>query len=112
VLRKRFFASSPRSPKKRYAIPYLFCTIPCWLQYIILSSDRCKGLRENGLVCSQGTSAPVCCESENNARVTLHQWNTPSIDFYEKRLKAIKMDDWVGMRLDEDGIKELTKLAP
>jgi len=40
------------------------------------------------------------------------KWNTPSIDFYEKRLKAIKMDDWVGMRLDEDGIKELTKLAP
>jgi hypothetical protein len=41
-----------------------------------------------------------------------YQWNTPSIDFYEKKLKATKMDDWVGMRLEEDGIEELTKFAP
>jgi hypothetical protein len=66
---KHFFASSPRLPKKRYAIRYLFCIIPCWLQYGILSSDRYKGLRENGLVCSQGTLAPVCCESENNSHM-------------------------------------------
>jgi len=39
------------------------------------------------------------------------KWNTPSIDFYEKRLKAKKMDEWMGMRLEEDGIDELTKLA-
>jgi len=39
------------------------------------------------------------------------KWNTPSIDFYEKRLKAKKMDEWVGMRLEEDGIDGLTELA-
>lgn len=41
----------------------------------------------------------------------MDQWNTPSIDFYENKLKAIKMDEWMGMRLEESGIDALTKLA-
>jgi len=53
-------------------------------------------------------------QEKNCARMdwSVLKWNTPSIDFYEKKLKATKMDDWVGMRLEEDGIEELTKLAP
>ncbi|KAI0318514.1 acyl-CoA N-acyltransferase [Amylostereum chailletii] len=40
------------------------------------------------------------------------KWNTPSIDFYKKTLDAKSMDEWVGMRLEEDGIENLKKFAP
>ena len=39
------------------------------------------------------------------------QWNQPSIDFYEKRLQAIPMSEWVGMRLEGEGINRLLKLV-
>ncbi|KAJ7037905.1 acyl-CoA N-acyltransferase [Mycena alexandri] len=35
------------------------------------------------------------------------KWNTPSIAFYEKTLNASPMNDWLGMRLTEDGIESL-----
>jgi len=37
------------------------------------------------------------------------KWNQPSIDFYEKRLGAKPMSEWMGMRLEEDGIDGLKK---
>ncbi|KNZ78311.1 Diamine acetyltransferase 2, partial [Termitomyces sp. J132] len=40
------------------------------------------------------------------------KWNKPSIEFYEKTLKATMMSEWVGMRLEEDGIENLKRLAP
>ncbi|TFL04707.1 acyl-CoA N-acyltransferase [Pterulicium gracile] len=39
------------------------------------------------------------------------KWNQPSIDFYEKRLQAIPMSEWVGMRLEGEGINRLLKLV-
>ncbi len=39
------------------------------------------------------------------------QWNQPSIDFYEKKLEASAMSDWMGMRLEEAGIENLKKFA-
>ncbi|KAF8190393.1 diamine N-acetyltransferase [Mycena galopus ATCC 62051] len=39
------------------------------------------------------------------------KWNAPSIAFYEQTLKAAQMSDWVGMRLDEDGITSLARFA-
>lgn len=38
------------------------------------------------------------------------QWNQPSIDFYEKKLQANALSEWVGMRLDEEGITRLEKV--
>ncbi|KAJ3742723.1 acyl-CoA N-acyltransferase [Lentinula detonsa] len=35
------------------------------------------------------------------------KWNQPSIDFYEKKLGAKPMSEWMGMRLEEDGIDSL-----
>ena len=40
------------------------------------------------------------------------QWNQPSIDFYEKRLGAKAMSEWMGMRLDEQGIDALKQFLP
>jgi len=37
----------------------------------------------------------------------LLKWNQPSIDFYEKRLGAMPMSEWMGMRLEEEGIDNL-----
>lgn len=39
------------------------------------------------------------------------QWNEPSIAFYEKVLSAKRMDGWMGMRLTDEGIHNLTKFA-
>ncbi|KAG2008393.1 hypothetical protein CC2G_013828 [Coprinopsis cinerea AmutBmut pab1-1] len=52
-------------------------------------------------------------EEKNCARMewVVLTWNQPSIDFYEKRLGAQRMSDWVGMRLDEKGIRDLRNLV-
>jgi len=38
-------------------------------------------------------------------------WNAPSIAFYEKVLSAKSMDGWMGMRLTDEGIENLTKFS-
>ncbi|KIM70729.1 hypothetical protein SCLCIDRAFT_1206892 [Scleroderma citrinum Foug A] len=52
-------------------------------------------------------------QEKNCARLdwSVLKWNEPSIAFYEKALGALRMDEWMGMRLDERGIRELQKLA-
>jgi len=37
------------------------------------------------------------------------KWNQPSIDFYEKALGATRMEEWVTMRLEGDGIRNLNR---
>lgn len=39
------------------------------------------------------------------------QWNQPSIDFYEKSLGASAMSEWMGMRLEGEGIANLKKFT-
>ncbi|KIM22288.1 hypothetical protein M408DRAFT_332983 [Serendipita vermifera MAFF 305830] len=50
-------------------------------------------------------------EEKNCSRLdwSVLKWNTPSIAFYEQTLGAKGMDDWRGMRLEEEGIKALAK---
>lgn len=40
------------------------------------------------------------------------KWNQPSIDFYERTLGAKAMSEWVGMRLEGEGISALKKFRP
>ncbi|KAF8737887.1 hypothetical protein AX14_012260 [Amanita brunnescens Koide BX004] len=40
------------------------------------------------------------------------KWNQPSIDFYEKSLRAKAMSEWMGMRLEEQGIDALKQFLP
>ncbi|KAF8155620.1 acyl-CoA N-acyltransferase [Crassisporium funariophilum] len=51
-------------------------------------------------------------QSKNCARLdwSVLKWNEPSINFYEKRLGAKPMSEWMGMRLEEEGIDNLKKL--
>ncbi|TFK34456.1 acyl-CoA N-acyltransferase [Crucibulum laeve] len=48
-------------------------------------------------------------QEKNCARLdwSVLKWNQPSIDFYEKRLGATPMTEWMGMRLEEEGIERL-----
>jgi len=39
------------------------------------------------------------------------KWNQPSIDFYEKCIRAKKQDEWVGMRLGEEGFEILKNIT-
>jgi len=50
-------------------------------------------------------------QEKNCARLdwSVLRWNQPSIDFYEKGLGAMQMSEWVGMRLEEEGIDNLKR---
>ncbi|KAL0959944.1 hypothetical protein HGRIS_011608 [Hohenbuehelia grisea] len=52
-------------------------------------------------------------QEKNCARMdwAVLKWNQPSIDFYEKVLGATPMTPWLGMRLEEDGIRRLERFA-
>jgi hypothetical protein len=41
------------------------------------------------------------------------KWNAPSIGFYEQTLKAKRMEEWVGMRLEDGtgGIEALRRFG-
>ena len=67
------------------------------------------GLCPDRLVCAQGTlwSDPSCLVPTHGC----YQWNTPSIDFYEKSLGASAMSEWMGMRLEGGGIQNLKQFA-
>lgn len=65
------------------------------------------GLSEAGLGCVESNRIfPFSCPN-----LTSFQWNQPSIDFYEKKLGATAMSEWMGMRLEEDGIENLKSLG-
>ncbi|KAJ7741416.1 acyl-CoA N-acyltransferase [Mycena maculata] len=48
-------------------------------------------------------------QEKNCARLdwSVLKWNAPSIAFYEQTLGATRMEEWVGMRLEEAGIERL-----
>jgi hypothetical protein len=68
------------------------------------------GLCSHGLVCSQGKSPIERTHCQLNSLVTTPQWNQASIDFYEKCLHAKAQNEWLGMRLEEDGIEKLKNI--
>jgi hypothetical protein len=45
------------------------------------------------------------------ADLILAKWNQPSIDFYEKYLHAQPQDEWLGMRLEVEGIENLRNIT-
>ena len=59
--------------------------------------------------CSRWVHVPEMTTLGNSFRNW--QWNEPSIAFYEKVLSAKRMDGWMGMRLTDEGIQNLTKFA-
>jgi hypothetical protein len=57
----------------------------------------------------------VITSKHNDVNLTVlmaGKWNQPSIDFYEKCLHAKAQDEWLGMRLEEEGIENLKHITP
>lgn len=58
--------------------------------------------------------ARVCLDvSEGKGRVewSVLKWNTPSIEFYQSgKVGARRMEEWVGMRVEGEGVKRLAGL--
>ncbi|OTB10724.1 hypothetical protein K445DRAFT_341121 [Daldinia sp. EC12] len=67
-------------------------------------TDRKKGYGKRLLV---ELAKEVVATNGGRLEWSVLKWNEPSIQFYES-IGAKKMDDWVGMRVDREG---LTKLA-
>ncbi|KAJ7512625.1 acyl-CoA N-acyltransferase [Mycena galericulata] len=69
-------------------------------------SPACRG---KGLGKALFAELGKIAQEKNCARLdwAVLKWNQPSIDFYEKALEAKPMSEWVGMRLEEDGIERL-----
>ena len=65
------------------------------------------GLCSYGLVGAQGKEAAT----HTYADLILAKWNQPSIDFYEKYLHAQPQDEWLGMRLEIEGIENLRNIT-
>jgi len=55
----------------------------------------------------------IIAQSNDCGRVdwSVLTWNQPSINFYEKRLGAKQLTEWMGMRLEGDEIRNLDELV-
>jgi len=107
---------SPSSPGEAIGLALYFFNFSTWtgrpglyLEDLYVSPDqRGKGLGK-ALFAELGKVA----QEKDCARLdwSVLKWNTPSIQFYEKTLSATGMSEWLGMRLEEDGIEALKRFA-
>jgi hypothetical protein len=68
------------------------------------------GLWPYGLVGAQGRKSTTHTYATRSDSSNV-KWNQPSIDFYEKYLHAKPQDEWLGMRLEVDGIENLKNIT-
>jgi len=71
------------------------------------------GARNRGIGKALFAELAKVAQAKNCGRLdwSVLMWNEPSIAFYEKVLSAKRMDGWMGMRLTDEGIQNLTKFA-
>jgi len=69
--------------------------------------------RNNGVGQALFKELAIIAPDQDCARMdwSVLKWNQPSIDFYEKCLHAKAQDEWLGMRLDEEGIENLKNIT-
>ncbi|KZT03815.1 acyl-CoA N-acyltransferase [Laetiporus sulphureus 93-53] len=111
------FAGSPDSPGAAVGMALYFFNYSTWtgkpglyLEDLYVEPEY----RSAGIGKALFSELGRVAQERNCARMdwSVLKWNQPSIDFYEKRLGATAMSEWMGMRLDEDGIERLKQLAP
>jgi len=111
------FTGSPSAPGKPIGMAMYFFNYSTWtgrpglyLEDLYVGSEyRAKGVGK-AFFAELGKIA----QEKGCARMdwSVLKWNQPSIDFYEKKLGATAMSEWMGMRLQEEGIESLKSLAP
>jgi len=111
------FAGTPESPGTAIGMAMYFFNYSTWtgrpgLYLEDLFVD--ETYRGKGVGKALFAELAKVAQEKNCARMdwSVLKWNQPSIDFYEKKLAATAMSEWMGMRLEEDGIDNLKKLAP
>ncbi|KAF9010180.1 acyl-CoA N-acyltransferase [Cyathus striatus] len=106
------FAGSADDPGEAIAMALYFFNYSTWtgrpglyLEDLYVKPDY----RANGVGKALFGNLGKIAQEKNCARLDWQvlKWNQPSIDFYEKRLGAKSMSEWMGMRLEEDGIERL-----
>ncbi|KZP15309.1 acyl-CoA N-acyltransferase [Athelia psychrophila] len=110
------FRGSASAPGEAIGLALYFFNFSTWtgrpglyLEDLYVSPDqRGKGLGK-ALFAELGKVA----QAKDCARLdwSVLKWNTPSIQFYEKTLSASPMSEWLGMRLEENGIEALKKFS-
>ncbi|KAG2361151.1 acyl-CoA N-acyltransferase [Suillus spraguei] len=110
------FDGTPEAPGIALGMALYFFNFSTWtgkpglfLEDLYVSPDaRNKGIGK-ALFAELGKIA----QEKDCARLdwSVLKWNTPSIAFYEKRLEAKAMEEWMGMRLEGQGIENLQKLV-
>ncbi|KAI0066834.1 acyl-CoA N-acyltransferase [Artomyces pyxidatus] len=110
------FSGSPASPGEPLGLALYFFNFSTWtgrpglyLEDLFVKPEH----RSKGIGKAFFSRLAVIAQDNNCARMdwSVLKWNMPSIDFYEKSLKAIAMEEWMGMRLEEEGIENLKKFA-
>lgn len=110
------FDGTPEAPGIALGMALYFFNFSTWtgkpglfLEDLYVSPDaRNKGIGK-ALFAELGKIA----QEKDCARLdwSVLKWNTPSIAFYEQTLKAKAMEEWMGMRLEGEGIENLQKFA-
>jgi len=111
------FSGSPHAPGEPIGLALYFFNFSTWTGrpglYLedLYVKPECRG---------QGIGKAIfgelgrIAEEKDCGRIdwSVLKWNQPSIDFYEKVLGAKSMSEWMGMRLEGEGIHSLRKFAP
>ncbi|KAI0725281.1 acyl-CoA N-acyltransferase [Fomitopsis betulina] len=109
------FTGTPESPGKAIGLAMYFFNYSTWtgrpgLYLEDLFVD--ETYRGKGVGKAFFAELAKVAQEKNCARLdwSVLKWNQPSIDFYEKKLGATAMSEWMGMRLEEEGIEGLQNL--
>ncbi|KZT71698.1 acyl-CoA N-acyltransferase [Daedalea quercina L-15889] len=111
------FYGSPESPGKAIGMAMYFFNYSTWtgrpglyLEDLFVEEEH----RGEGIGKAFFAELAKVAQEKDCARMdwSVLKWNQPSIDFYEKKLGATAMSEWMGMRLEEKGIENLKRLVP
>jgi len=110
------FPGTPDAPGEAVGLALYFFNFSTWtgrpglfLEDLYVDPNYRAGGIGKALFAELGNIA----QAKNCARLDWNvlKWNEPSIGFYEKSLGAKMMSEWVGMRLEEEGIENLKRFA-
>ncbi|KAI0298710.1 acyl-CoA N-acyltransferase [Multifurca ochricompacta] len=109
------FSGSLKDPGEAIAFALYFFNFSTWtgrpglyLEDLYVKPEH----RNKGIGKALFKELAIIAQDRDCARMdwSVLKWNQPSIDFYEKCLHAKTQDEWVSMRLEEEGIENLKNI--
>ncbi|KAF9261706.1 acyl-CoA N-acyltransferase [Marasmius fiardii PR-910] len=110
------FSGASKAPEKPIGLALYFFNFSTWTGrpglYLedLYVTPECRNL---GVGKALFGELGKVAKEKNCARLdwSVLKWNRPSIAFYEKKLGAKPMSEWMGMRLEEEGIDKLSNFV-